>query len=100
VIVLLEIASTSRGRPVQPDDDWYRSAAEARSVAERESGAHVVLEAIYRDDNCRAALEELFSWQVCYCENRDRRRYLEVEHFRPKDGSPRELITRILLVGL
>jgi len=53
-------------------------------VAEREGGAHAILETIYRDDNCRAALEELFHRKCAYCETVIAGATWEVEHFRPK----------------
>jgi uncharacterized protein (TIGR02646 family) len=73
-----------QSRPIQPDNSWFDRAAAATDTAEQEGDAHVVQEDIYRDNQARAALEELFHRKCAYCESDISNSTWEVEHFRPK----------------
>lgn len=72
------------GDPIRPSKSWFdrATAATERAVAEGEQHEVSVL---YRDDEVRKALEELFHRKCAYCESRlGTVSPEEVEHYRPK----------------
>ena len=73
------------GRPIRPNDAWFRRAAIATNTAIQEQGAHEIVESIYKHTQVRTALERLFHDKCAYCEwkvasGTD----WDVDHFRPK----------------
>ena len=48
------------GRPIRPNDIWFKRAAVATEKAIEEQDEHEVEEALYKRPEVRAALEELF----------------------------------------
>jgi uncharacterized protein (TIGR02646 family) len=72
------------GRPIRPDDAWFRLSQEWTDSALAERGDHVVKDHVYRHLSVKTALEELFHRKCAYCETPLGEVDWQVEHFRPK----------------
>jgi uncharacterized protein (TIGR02646 family) len=71
-----------KGKQIRPNRAWEAKAKKATAVAEQEGGVHKVREEIYRDEEVKKALEELFHRKCAYCETKQEG--FDVEHYRPK----------------
>ncbi len=75
------------GAVVQPLGSWIQDAADltAIAIAEVAGGAKHEIKTLYKHDNVRVALEELFFRKCAYCETGGLLQFVwDVEHFRPK----------------
>lgn len=83
---MIQIARRRRGKngkSIRPCAAWRTHAAAASKRARAEGPAHEIDRSIYRHDDVRAALEELFHGKCAYCEKNLPDTDWDVEHFRP-----------------
>ena len=69
---------------IRPSPRRRKDAAEGTKRAISDGQSHVIDDSLYRNDDVRAALEELFSFKCAYCESKLEETGWNVEHFRPK----------------